>query len=79
MAATAQPREQAAVRAGRLREARVDLQHAQIGRALAPLGVALGVEVLVAASCGGAAYHLGVELEHARGGEEDDDLVPGSG
>ena len=57
----------------------MDLQHAQIGRALAPLGVALRVGVLLAASCGGAADHVGVELEHARGGEEDDDLVPGIG
>jgi len=57
----------------------VDLQHAQIGRALAPLGVALRVGVLLAASRGGGADHVGVELEHARGGEEDDDLVPGQG
>ena len=57
----------------------MDLQHAQIGRALAPLGVALRVGVLLAAPCGGAADHVGVELEHARGGEEDDDLVPGYG
>ena len=53
----------------------MDLEHAEIGRPLAPLAVAL----LRAASCGGgaAAEHLGVKLQHARGGEEDDDLVPG--
>ena len=53
----------------------MDLEHAEIGRPLAPLA-----PLAVAASCGGgAAEHLGVKLQHARGGEEDDDLVPGWG
>ena len=72
----------------------MDLEHAEIARplaalaalavtplAVAPLAVALAVALLLAtASCGGgAAEHLCVELQHARGGEEDDDLVPGEG
>ena len=77
------------MRAGRLGETRVDLEHAEIARPLAalaalavtPLAVALAVPLLLAAApCGGgAAEHLCVELQHARGGEEDDDLVPGEG
>ena len=39
----------------------------------------LRVGVLLAACRGGGADHVRVELEHARGGEEDDDLVPGPG
>ena len=67
----------------------MDLEHAEIARPLAalaalavtPLAVALAVPLLLAAApCGGgAAEHLCVELQHARGGEEDDDLVPGEG
>ena len=59
----------------------MDLEHAEIARRLAPLTVPpLAVALILAASSGGGtAEHLGVQLQHARGGEEDDDLVPGEG